>query len=338
MTGNIIRNRDGMRDVSAWEQKQNKSPLLLRPAGKDYLWGGNRLNSEYGKNIPMEPLAETWECSAHPDGPSRIASSRQKGRLLSEVLREHPDWLGTHPRCEEGLPVLIKFIDAAKDLSVQVHPDDEYALWKEGQLGKTEMWYVLDAEPGASLIYGFAHDMNERKVRRSIANGHLMRHLQSVPVHKDDVFFIRPGTIHAIGAGVLIAEIQESSNVTYRVYDYGRKDKDGRERELHVDKALEVMNYKAEQQVRQQMRVMRYGLGSATEILCRCQYFQVERVLVTSEHMCRVESNSFQVLLVLEGDLTVGTLNVGKGDCVFLPAGCGEVKVLGKGQMLKVRC
>lgn len=315
-----------------------KSPMLLRPAGKDYLWGGSRLNEEYLKKIDVTPLAETWECSAHPDGPSTVANGPFKGRLLPDVLREHPQMLGTHPGCEEGLPVLIKFIDAAKDLSIQVHPDDEYALAHEGQLGKTEMWYVLDAEPGATLVFGFAHEMDEKKVRRSIENGHLMRHLQSVPVHKDDVFFIKPGTIHAIGAGVLIAEIQESSNVTYRVYDYKRKDKDGRERELHVDKAMEVMNFQEEPEVRQQMRVMRYRLGSASEVLCRCKYFQVERVLVSSEHICRVEDNSFQVLLVLDGEMTVGTLNVRKGDCVFLPAGCGEVKVLGTGGMLKVGC
>lgn len=261
-----------------------------------------------------------------------------RGWRLSEVLKEYPELLGTHPACGGGLPVLIKFIDAGKDLSIQVHPDDEYAYSHEGQPGKTEMWYVLDAQPGASLIYGFAHDMNEERVRKSIVNGHLLRHLQSVPVHKDDVFFIRPGTIHAIGAGVLIAEIQQSSNLTYRVYDYGRKDKNGKERELHVDKAMEVLNFKEEPQVRQQMRIMRYQLGSASEALCRCQYFQVDRVLISSQHVCWVENNSFQVLLVLEGALTVGTLNVKKGDCVFLPAGIGRVPVLGKGQLLKVGC
>lgn len=321
-------------------QEDNRlySPMLLLPSGKDYLWGGSRLKEEYGKNLAVTPLAETWECSAHPDGPSTVANGLFKGRLLTQVLKEYPQILGTHPRCEDGLPVLIKLIDAASDLSVQVHPDDTYALAKEGQLGKTEMWYVLDAEPGATLIYGFAHDMDEQRVRRSIDNKHLLRHLQSVAVHKDDVFFIQPGTIHAIGAGILIAEIQESSNVTYRVYDYGRKDKDGRERRLHVDQAMKVMNFREEPKVRQQMRVMRYQLGSASEILCRCQYFQVERVLISTEHLCFVEKNSFQALLVLEGELTVGTLNVKKGDCVFLPAGCGEIKVLGQGQMLKVRC
>lgn len=313
-------------------------PLLLRPVGKDYLWGGNRLKEEYGKELAETPLAETWECSAHPDGPSGVGNGSFRGWRLSEVLKEYPELLGTHPACGGGLPVLIKFIDAGKDLSIQVHPDDVYAYSHEGQPGKTEMWYVLDAQPGASLIYGFAHDMNEERVRKSIVNGHLLRHLQSVPVHKDDVFFIRPGTIHAIGAGVLIAEIQQSSNLTYRVYDYGRKDKNGKERELHVDKAMEVLNFKEEPQVRQQMRIMRYQLGSASEALCRCRYFQVDRVLISSQHVCWVENNSFQVLLVLEGALTVGTLNVKKGDCVFLPAGIGRVPVLGRGQLLKVGC
>lgn len=326
-----------MADITVGTDKLHR-PMLLRPVGKDYLWGGNRLREEYGKNLAQTPLAETWECSAHPDGPSGVGNGSFRGRLLRDVLKEYPGMLGTHPACEDGLPVLIKFIDANKDLSIQVHPDDTYAYAHEGQPGKTEMWYVLDAQPGASLIYGFAHDMDEERVRKSIDNCHLMRHLQSVPVHRDDVFFIRPGTIHAIGAGVLIAEIQQSSNLTYRVYDYGRRDKNGRQRKLHVDKAMEVMNFKEEPQVRQQMRTMRYQLGSASEALCRCQYFQVDRVLISSQHVCRVENNSFQVLLILEGELTVGTLNVRKGDCVFLPAGSGRVPVLGRGQLLKVGC
>ena len=189
--------------------KELNSPMLLAPAGKDYLWGGRRLAGEYGKELSLEPLAETWECSTHPDGLSVIASGAYRGRTLAEALREQPQWLGTHPKSGEGLPVLIKFIDAAKDLSIQVHPDDAYALVHEGQAGKTEMWYVLEAEPQASLIYGFSHDMEEERLLRSLEQGTLFTHLQRVPVQKDDVFMILPGTVHAIGGGVLLAEIQE---------------------------------------------------------------------------------------------------------------------------------
>ena len=212
-------------------------PFLLRPAGKDYLWGGNRLNDDFSKNINMQPLAETWECSTHPDGPSIVASGRYEGKTLREVLKMHPEYAGTHPACENGLPVLIKFIDAKRDLSVQVHPDDDYARTHEnGSLGKTEMWYVLDAARDASLVYGFLYDMDPSVVRRSIENGTIEKYLQRVKVRKDDVFYIEAGTVHAIGAGALIAEIQENSNVTYRLYDYGRTDKNGKQRPLHIDR------------------------------------------------------------------------------------------------------
>ncbi|MCM1560575.1 MAG: class I mannose-6-phosphate isomerase [Butyrivibrio sp.] len=318
--------------------KELNSPILLAPAGKDYLWGGMRLAREYGKQMPFRPLAETWECSTHPDGLSTVASGIYKGRTLAEALKEQPQWLGSHPKGGEGLPVLIKFIDACEDLSIQVHPDDEYALTHEGQLGKTEMWYVLEAEPHASLIYGFSHDMEEAELCTSLKQKKIFKHLQQVPVKKDDVFMILPGTVHAIGGGVLLAEIQECSNVTYRLYDYDRIDKNGEKRALHVERALQVLNMKEQPLARRQMRVMRYQPGSASEVLCRCEYFQVDRVLVTGGYQCLIEKTSFQVFLVLEGSLQVGELSVKKGDCVFLPAGCGEVTVSGRGQLLKVCC
>lgn len=339
--------------------KELNKPILLRPVGKDYLWGGSRLREEYHKNLQETPLAETWECSTHPDGVSIVASGEYQGMPLDEVLKLHPEWLGSHARRSEqyperpenysanmnveaqgvgALPVLIKFIDAAKDLSVQVHPDDAYAQVHENQSGKTEMWYVLEAEPDATLIYGFNHDMTREQLLKSLKSGKLLNHLQQIPVHKNDVFFIQPGTVHAIGKGVLVAEIQECSNVTYRLYDYDRVDKNGQKRPLHLEQALDVLNLKRTPQVRQQMRLMRYQPGAASEILCRCQYFQVDRVLVSEMYRCKVETTSFQVLLVLEGDLQVEELSVQKGDCVFLPADCGEVAVRGKGQLLQVFC
>lgn len=318
-------------------QERNK-PILLRPVGKDYLWGGNRLCVEYHKEVDVQPLAETWECSTHPDGSSIVASGLYSGQTLASVIRQHPEWLGERHAGKAELPVLIKFIDAAKDLSVQVHPDDAYAAVHENQLGKTEMWYVLDAEPGASIVYGFSHDITDDILLESLAEGKLPSHLQVVPARKNDVFFIRPGTIHAIGKGVMVAEIQESSNVTYRVYDYDRIDKNGEKRPLHIEKALDVLDKKRAGEVRQQMRLMRYQPGAASEILCRCRYFQVNRVLVTECFRCRVEKTSFQVFLILEGNMEIGDLPVRKGDCVFLPAECGEITVRGKGQLLQVFC
>ena len=194
-------------------------PFMLAPAAKSYIWGGSRLNDDFGKNIPLNPLAETWECSTHPCGQSTVASGEFTGMTLGEVLSLHPEFLGTHPlsitRGRAELPILIKLIDAKSDLSVQVHPDDEYALLHEHSLGKTELWYVLDAKKGAILVYGFNQDMTEERVRNSLADETIGNYLNCVPIHKNDVFYIEAGTIHAIGAGALIAEIQESSDITY---------------------------------------------------------------------------------------------------------------------------
>lgn len=199
-------------------QDMNNQPFMLSPSGKDYLWGGNRLNEDFAKGIDLFPLAETWECSTHPDGPSMITTGKFAGQTLSNVIKAHPEFLGTHPKAEDGLPILIKFIDAKKDLSVQVHPDDDYAReYENGSLGKSEMWYVLDATKDAKLIYGFYHDMDEETVRKSLADGTIEKYLQKVSVQKDDVFFIPAGQVHAVGAGALIAEIQENSNLTYRL-------------------------------------------------------------------------------------------------------------------------
>lgn len=325
------------------------SPFLLKPAGKDYLWGGSRLNDDFSKEIDMEPLAETWECSTHPDGLSTVASGIYAGKTLLEVLKEHPEYLGTHPRTRGELPILIKFIDAKKDLSVQVHPDDDYAaLHENGSLGKSEMWYVLDAAKDARLIYGFYHDMKKEVLQKSLENGTIEKYLQKVPVKKDDVFYIEAGTVHGIGAGTLIAEIQENSNLTYRLYDYNRTDKNGQKRELHIEKALDVADLKSSAAPRQPMRVLRYQKGCATELLCRCKYFQVERQLINTERCrqmadFRTGSNSFQVLLCIGGCgvvLSEGgeTIRFFKGDCIFVPANSVPLKLHGKAQMLKVGC
>lgn len=327
----------------------NCRPFLLKPAGKDYLWGGNRLNTDFGKEIDLEPLAETWECSTHPDGPSTIASGVYEGKLLAEVLKIHPEYLGTHPHTEGELPILIKFIDAKKDLSVQVHPDDAYAKkYENGSLGKTEMWYVLDASRDAKLVYGFYHDMEKEVLRKSLEKGTVEKYLQKVSVKKDDVFFIEAGKVHAIGAGALIAEIQENSNLTYRMYDYNRTDKNGRRRTLHIDKALEVAELKGSAEPRQPLRVLKYKRGYASEFLCRCKYFQVERVLLNTEQ-CRemadfqTGSNSFQVLLCTKGCGTLfedkgEQINFFKGSCIFVPANSIPLKIHGKAQFLKVSC
>lgn len=328
-----------------------KKPFLLKPSAKDYLWGGSRLNDDFGKEININPLAETWECSTHPDGPSVVASGPDAGKTLSDVLRAHPDYLGDHSLQTTGgrpeLPVMIKLIDAKQDLSVQVHPDDAYALAHENSLGKTEMWYVLSARKNATLVYGFNQDVNETCVKRALKEGTIDKYLNHVAVHKDDVFYLEAGTVHSIGAGVILAEIQESSNLTYRLYDYGRLDKSGEKRPLHVEKALRVMNMHSSAVPRQPMRVLKYVQGCARELLVRCKYFQAERLLLNTESYrqmtdYRTESNSFHVLLCTNGCGTLFgeeyMLNFFKGDCIFVPADSILLKLHGKAQLLEVSC
>ncbi|MCR5421520.1 MAG: class I mannose-6-phosphate isomerase [Lachnospiraceae bacterium] len=332
-------------------------PLLMSPTGKDYLWGGRRLNDEFEKNIDMYPLAETWECSTHPDGPSYVCGGEFDGMKLAEVLKIHPEYMGTHfkisdkDREEDGslkvdLPILIKFIDADKDLSVQVHPDDEYAgTYENGQRGKTEMWYVLDAAKDARLIYGLNRNMTRDSMRRAIEKGTLGRYLQTVPVKKDDVFFVEAGTIHALGEGVLVAEIQENSNLTYRLYDYDRVDKAGNKRELHIEKSLEVARLDAQSEPKQPLRVLKYRQGVASELLCRCKYFEVYRMLINTERRQKVtyyaDDMSFKVLLCVNGCGTVSyegeSLNFYKGDCIFVPARSVIMSLHGQAQFLDIR-
>lgn len=318
--------------------------LRLQPAGKDYLWGGTRLRDEYGKKIDLTPLAETWECSVHPDGPSIVVNGQYKGKTLAEVLQLHPEYLGR--KVENGkLPILVKFIDAKKDLSVQVHPDDKYARKYEHQNGKTEMWYVIDADDSDCLIYGFRHKVTEAILRNAVKTGTLDKHLQKVPVHKGDVFYVPAGTVHGIGAGILVAEIQESSNVTYRVYDYDRVDKNGKKRELHFNKAVQVMNMDVAPDVRQKPRIVKYYPGCSRELLCRCKYFEVERIQVTKAFSFSVLDESFQVIMCLEGEGQIETMDESmkpvrfiKGRTMFLPAGIGKCLVVGDATVLKIRC
>ena len=327
-------------------------PFLLRPYAKDYLWGGSRLNDDFNLNIDVSPFAEAWMCSTHPDGPATVVGDDggvSGDKTLTQLLLEHPEYLGTHPLEITGgkaeLPILVKLIDANKDLSVQVHPDDEYALRVEGELGKTEMWYVLDAKSASSLVYGFNRDVTGKEVLDSIKSGTIEKFLNHVPVRKNDLFMINAGTVHAIGAGILIAEIQENSNVTYRLYDYNRADRNGKKRDLHIDKALDVANLKSSAIPRQPMRVLKYRNGGASELLTRCKYFQVERLLLNTEVYRQLldfqtQENSYHALLVVDGCGSISgegfMMNFFKGDCIFVPANSIPLKLHGRAQILDV--
>ncbi len=323
-------------------------PFLMKPCGKSTLWGGNRLNEDFNKDLKIHPLSETWECSTHPAGPSIVASGEMKGMTLPEVIKEHPEYIGTHPKGDGDIPILIKLIDAKETLSIQVHPSDEYAfVFENGQLGKTEMWYIIDAEKDAKIMLGMEHSTTKETVRKAIEDGTMDNLVRKVDAHPDDVFMINSGTIHAIGAGCLLAEIQENSDLTYRLYDHDRVDAQGNRRELHVDKALAVANLNADEETRQPMRILRYTPGCARELLVRSKYFETERLLVNTER-CRAmvpyqsDSLSFRVLLCVGGCGVLffdeEALPFVRGDCIFVPADSTEIRIHGRAQLLSVRC
>ncbi len=302
-------------------------PFLLEAPCKDYLWGGNRLRG-YGKHSDADKIAESWELSCHPDGESVIASGAFAGMTLTQFLAAHPEAAGENCRRFDRFPMLIKLIDAHDNLSVQVHPDDAYALSHEGEYGKTEMWYVIDAEPGAELIYGFSGKVTREEFRRDIEENTLLDLVRRVPVRAGDRFFIPAGTLHAIGKGILIAEVQENSNTTYRVYDYGRVGKDGKSRELHIDKALDVTNLRPAEA--EPLSVPARIDGWRVQHLGDCTYFYVSlwepEAAAPAVWNFGGDTASFLHVLVLDGSGTLQmadgeSLPLSKGASLFIPAG-----------------
>ncbi len=323
-------------------------PLKLSPAFKDYLWGGTRLKTDFHKQTPLKKVAESWELSCHKDGNSIIANGRYKGMSLAEYInQEGKTVLGTDCRDFEYFPILIKLIDAYDNLSVQVHPDNEYAMKKEGEYGKTEMWYIVDCEPGASLLYGFQHEISKEEFERRIRDNTLLEVTNSVPVHKGDVFFIEAGTLHAIGKGILIAEIQQNSNTTYRIYDYGRIGVDGKPRQLHIDKALDVTELKKpEREPKPQGKTIQKN-GYNQTLLASCEYFTVSDLEIKKSVQMEADETSFHSLLVLDGEaeivwqneMALGEMSLiaAKGESIFIPAGMGAYTISGKTNLLFTR-
>ena len=312
----------------------------LKAKCKDYLWGGESLKTRYHIEFSGSPLAEAWVLSCHKDGESEVLLAGGNCSL-PEYLAKHPEAKGTLGNQFQEFPLLIKLIDAKLPLSVQVHPDDIYAMAHEGQLGKTEVWVILEREEGAFLYFGFERDYTKEEIRKAIEEKRLTDLLRKVPVEKGDVFFIPAGTVHAIGAGILLIEIQENSNLTYRVYDYGRKDKNGKERELHIEKALEVMQCKrAEEAMVQEQH------------LASCPYFTVDRITLSrgKTYQKEVSEDSFLSAILIAGSgtirqkkgnrekelssLSADFLPAKQGDSFFIPAGAGKVEFSGEGEWL----
>ena len=308
--------------------------LKLKAPCKDYIWGGNRLREEYGKQLDSDRIAESWELSCHKDGQSVITGGEFDGKTLSDyIAAKGKGVLGKNCGRFEYFPVLIKLIDAKDNLSVQVHPSNEYALRVEGEYGKTEMWYIVDCDPGAELLYGFKHEISKEEFAERIANNTLLEVTNSVPVKKGDVFFIEAGTLHAIGKGILIAEIQQNSNTTYRIYDYGRVGADGKPRQLHIDKAVDVTNLCPAKPYPQSEPV---DMGGWTKKrLAKCEYFTVDVINVDTSAALEADKSSFVNILVLDGGCVLSSegndaVELKKGDSVFIPAGLGKFELTGK--------
>ncbi len=309
--------------------------VKLSPAFKDYLWGGARLRDDFHKVCALERIAESWELSAHKDGQSTVAEGAYKGMTLSEYIHAvGTSVLGKNSQKYDYFPLLIKLIDAKGNLSVQVHPDDTYALEHEGEYGKTEMWYILDCDEGASLYYGFAKDITKDAYAAAIREGTLTELLNRVEVKPGDVYFIPAGTVHAIGAGILICEIQQNSNTTYRVYDYNRRDKDGNTRPLHIDKALEVSTLTKSPA----LPVIDDG---DDVLLCECEYFEVRRLRFAEDGEVLAHDDSFLSLTVTagEGILThaEGVVSFSKGDTLFVLAASGACRIRGNCEMIQAK-
>ena len=323
----------------------DKSPIIkLEPAFKDNLWGGTKIRDVYGKKCDYDVIGESWELSAHPDGQSRIAEGRYKGMLFNEYLNIiGKDALGWKCQAQDRFPILIKFIDAKQALSIQIHPDDEYALENENEYGKNEMWYVVDSEPGSYLYCGLSRDASKEEILERINNNTITDILNKIEVKAGDVVMVKAGTIHAIGAGVFICEIQQNSNCTYRMYDYDRRDKFGNPRELHVKKALDVVdNHKYVKDNKTEI-VLARNEHFTEQRLVQCKYFEVFKYEVTDEVKIAVDEASFVSVLFISGKGSIETDDYEKvmpfkaGESFFISAGQRGIIVKGQATMIVTR-
>lgn len=318
--------------------EKNTPIVKLDPAFKDNLWGGTKLRTVFGKKCDYDVIGESWELSAHPDGQSRIATGRYKGMLFNDYLSIiGKEALGWKCQAQDRFPVLIKFIDAKQALSIQIHPDDEYALENEGEYGKNEMWYVIDCEPDSYLYCGLSREVSKEEIEARIKNNTITEVLNRIDVKPGDVVMVKAGTIHAIGAGILICEIQQNSNSTYRMYDYDRRDKFGNPRELHVEKALDVVDTKAYVKDNSSEVMLEENENYTQERLVQCKYFECFKYDIFKEAKIVVDEASFISVLFIKGEGTImeeasgETMQYKAGDSFFISAGKRTVIISGNG-------
>lgn len=318
--------------------------LFLKPALKETIWGGNRIRNDFEMETDLNNIAEAWVLSCHEDGESTVIGGEFDGKTLSEVLEKDIGMgaLGTNCKgCEsiEDFPILIKLIDADDKLSVQVHPDDEYAAANEKDVrGKTEAWYIIDCDDDAELIYGFNDDISKEEFREAIESGTLLDKVNRAKVKPGDVAFISSGTLHAIGKGILLAEVQQSCNTTYRVFDYNRKGLDGKPRELHIDKAVDVTKCTVPEGTLDPEGIPVKHDGYVSVLLSECPYFTMTSIDVDSLYADTADETSFISLIALDGKGTIKCGNeereIKKGDSIFIPANSGSFYVSGKVKLL----
>ena len=309
----------------------NLYPLKFQPILKERLWGGTKLKDVLGKPIENDITGESWELSAVDGDISVVANGELAGTTLQEIIDARAeDLLGADvvKRFGKDFPILIKFIDAKQDLSIQLHPNDELAKKRHGSFGKTEMWYVMDADEGANLIVGFNRDVTKKEYQKSLENDSILDLLNYEPVKEGDTFFINTGKIHAIGAGVLLAEIQQTSDVTYRVFDFNRKDKNGKLRELHTEMALDAMDYTK----KDDFKVVYTKNENSVNKMVDCPYFKTNFIHLTQDFVQEVQHrDSFTIYMCVGGSAKVstesGSAYIQKGETVLVPAKTGTISI-----------
>ena len=309
----------------------NIYPLKFNPIMKDRLWGGNKLKSLFNKPSVTETTGESWEISAVEGDVSLVSFGDLMGVSLKQLINDYPlELLGRSVvnRFGKEFPILIKFIDAKQDLSIQLHPNDELAKKRHNSFGKTEMWYIMDADPNANLIVGFNKEVEKEEYKASLENDSLLDLLNYEEVKEGDTFFINTGKIHAIGAGVLLAEIQQTSDVTYRVFDFNRKDKNGNLRELHTDLALDAIDYTK----KDDFKVVYDDKKNSINTMVDCPYFKTNIIDLDKDFSQDItERDSFTIYMCVSGSATIvndfGSTSIEKGETVLVAASSNLLKI-----------